>query len=308
MSGGGGLARRATPTRVLAHMVRSALGVKALRKRTMILSVLALVVGLPLLGSVVENLVAGTLGAAGKLLAVSVGLVGVAWALLRSDVRREAERQRRLRDQPAQARQALVISCSVPPPSPAQLALLQQGDHQAALRAIGAQGPRWVELLARALEFHAPRVERVILLVDQEQFRGEAGPVLERAVLAWLRGAPGRPPGQAVAVERAILADANDAERVRALALRCLHELRGLDVAMDQVAVCISGGTSAISVGMALAAAVLGAEVQYFPQYRDPHPGLPGTGNLSEVFGLLPVRIPTEAARLDFEEIAVEQV
>jgi hypothetical protein len=289
-----------TPLRLLAHVVGAALGVRGLRTRTLVVTALALWVGLPLLAAVVENIVAGTFLAASCLAAVSASLVLASWRLMDGDLEVEAARQAHERAAPARPRRALLMACSRPPATPEQLGILTRGDPSEGLRRLAAEKPPWVELLARTIAFHAPECERVILFVDPAIYTGDHRVALVAAAEAWLRRHPDRTLRGGV-VTLVDCADMNDAELVRAKALGVLAELSALGVPGYDVAILVSLGTSAVTAGFTLAGALVRAELQYAPQSAAAH------GVLFGVSGPVPVRIPTEAAWRAFEAAALER-
>jgi hypothetical protein len=235
-----------TPLRLLAHVVGAALGVRGLRTRTLVVTALALWVGLPLLAAVVENVVAGTFEAALCLAAVSAVLVVTSGRLIKGDIEVEAARQAHERAAPARPRRALVMACSRPPATTEQLGLLTRGDASEALRRLSAEKPPWVELLARTIAFHAPECVRVILFVDPTIYTGKDRVALVAAAEAWLRRHPDRALRGGV-VTLVDCADMNDAELVRAKALGVLAELGALGVPAFDVAILVSLGTSAVT-------------------------------------------------------------
>lgn len=297
--------------RFIDHVVRSGLGMTELRGVSLVAGAASLLVGIPLLTSAVEafgaavvawlgidGVAAGaTLGA--SLIAVTGLLLAWTYFSAREDLR--IARHHRLEDPAGHAhpRKAVVFSCSHAPPTAEQLRLLREAPHTDALQDLHAL-KGWVEILARALVFHGQTVERVTLLVS-DSFSSEVAADLRLAVRDFVRRSTGRE-GLPVQVEIAVIHDANDAEeaRVRTVEILAGYHARGVDPV--EVAVHITGGTTAMSVGMTLAAAWRSAEVQYFPQHPSTEDGT-RWGPLADVVGLLPVRISTETARLDLEDV-----
>ncbi|MCK6396618.1 hypothetical protein [Zoogloea sp.] len=308
--------------RVIQKMVQGSLGRYRWSRRTVWSAVLAGSVGLPLVGTVAEKLlesvvalVASEQQVASALMAIlAMGVAGtlvLATAVFgRADLGRELDARLRKRGEPAQAQRALVLSCSEQTFGQETLDKLCQMSHEDVLQGFAKDQiqPRQIELLLRSFEFHGARVERIVLLVDRSRWSNNAQALLKSLTESWIASVPGRRLGP-VEVHLAPYDNANDAEAVRALVVAELRKLGMHGIEPLETAVGVTLGTAAMSIGMTLAAALCEAEVQCFPQLgHRPYPSNhPAVGKLAGVEGLLPVRVDTEPARIDFEELAQRQ-
>lgn len=285
----------AVVTRMLTHLVSEALGIRALRPSTLVAGVLTVFVGIPLVATAFQALLEAAVktwfatgspllvSAATAVLALLVALAFWGWAAVsvRQDLRLQ-DHDPELRGGPGHADvRAMLFSCSRPP-DPAWLRQLVDaspderealaGDHDRA---------RWVQLLVRSLQHHGRFLERLVLVVND--YDEPVRSALQELVVSVLRDHPGRDAQPLQRVEFLDAPDPDDADDVRSRASGKLYQLRDVMDHGQRIGVTITAGTTAMSVGLVLAASLHSVDVLYHLQTRD--------------VGGSPFRIDTDRAR-----------
>lgn len=296
--------------RLATYVVNDTLGISSVRPGTLVSAFLTAVLGLPLIASATEKLVSGIvaqwLGKPDELLpaALTFALLATAFSIvLIITLHRWRHDLWNPGSNPAlTAKSALILPCSLPPDADWMRALTGMNPQERLKRA-GTPPGRWLELLVRALEIHGRILERVTLLFDPEAYDDDQRTALRELVAETVRRAEQRTVSD-LDILLTPLDDANDAEAVRAIASGELQRLRELDLAPTEIGIQVTTGTSAMTIGLALAATIHRIEVQYFPQKQDPGPetDVAGIGSIRGVRGPVPMRVHTSRARLRLEE------
>ena len=279
------------------HFVREVLGVDTISRHTLALGFATALIGFPLVAEVVKLLVEQGLQQGGvsgpfvplitaAFLAAGILVVWAAAAFSLQCDRRYGERLALAGTKAKPEHRALLFSCSRDAPvdwvgeltrMPPDARLARSGDGRA----------RWLQLLIRSLTFHAPSLERVLLIVDPSQIDPEARAAL-LALVEQVLSEQGERHEALRDLSYVFLDDVNNAEGVRSTVAGVLAELCALMPDRDKIGIQITGGTAATSVGITLAACTHRVDVLYFRQDEAP----------TDAPRSPPVRVDTDIARI----------
>ncbi len=287
------------------------LGLPRLSWRSVILVYLFMFLGQPMLATVAERVVdhffpdASPGGSALIFFGIFVALLLLAWGAVSQSRLFDRPPPRAVRNPEPVRLLVMLASDGVPEGALAEEILAVQDRQQLFQRFQGLGGPhRWLGLVARAMEWHSARLEKLVLLASEDGLgareRHEQQERLEKLLDHYAK----------VCLKKSFEI------RIRSVGHSCDPDRMFLDVekiqkenrayAPAESVFDFTGGTKPMSAGMVMACLDESFNLQYFPQFNGP-PGdrfrslAPGWGKLpvEERYGLpggvLPILVETDA-------------